>query len=338
MIRSLIRPVVVSGYSIRLLERGMRRGFIVKYNTATSVSISAGKFEGNGILYSLSWPEINYSSSDIEVLSGNRYELPSGHGLTFQVGQFIEVTGFTTGANNGVKEVTVFSGDQVTVAETLTPEAAGDSVTIDSHDFVHPMTSLASGFDWHYVMIDHSASYLTPDSPVFYDTTTEPIYNLEKKGRYIGDDVCIWGKPSTDGAATLITSVASYRPSERTWCDEYPRQRIKLAENMNPTGSWQTPNLMDMDVATPVMAKEVGVQVYALDVGGGDSASVYMTTKEMGDIETSTSNGVFVIQGNERAVEPAILVLGESRKIYCTGEDDDDNNLGVDLIRVIGEA
>lgn len=77
-----------------------------------------------------SWSQIDYRSDDVEVLVGNIYELPSGHGLTFKVGDVLRVAGFTNAANNGDKTVTNFSGDQITVAETLTIEAAGDIVTL----------------------------------------------------------------------------------------------------------------------------------------------------------------------------------------------------------------
>lgn len=78
---------------------------------------------------------IGYASSDIEVLAGNIYELPSGHGLTFIAGQSIRVAGFTTAANNGIKTVAAFSGDLITVEETLVIEAAGDDVVF-KYDYI----------------------------------------------------------------------------------------------------------------------------------------------------------------------------------------------------------
>jgi len=73
---------------------------------------------------------IGYASNDVEVLAGNIYELPSGHGLVFYPGQSIEWAGFTETATNGVNTVYAFAGDQITVEETLTVEAAGDDVTV----------------------------------------------------------------------------------------------------------------------------------------------------------------------------------------------------------------
>lgn len=75
--------------------------------------------------------DLVYSSSDIEVLSGNIYELPAGHGQTYIVGQYIEVVGFTgSSANNGSKKVIAFLGNQITVENILVAELPGDAVTI----------------------------------------------------------------------------------------------------------------------------------------------------------------------------------------------------------------
>lgn len=88
--------------------------------------------------YSLYWEMIEetYESNDVEVKSGNIYELPTGHPLTntFVIGQKILVSGFTEAANNGVKTVAGFSGDQITVSESLTVEAAGGDIVITPQD------------------------------------------------------------------------------------------------------------------------------------------------------------------------------------------------------------
>jgi predicted phage tail protein len=70
-------------------------------------------------------------SDDIEVLAGDIYELPTGHEQMYDTDDVILVQGFTEAANNGLKTVTNFSGDQITVSETLVIEAAGDTVSIN---------------------------------------------------------------------------------------------------------------------------------------------------------------------------------------------------------------
>lgn len=76
-----------------------------------------------------------YSSSDIEVLAGDIYELPSGHGQTYYEDQIIKAEGFTNSENNGVKTVATFSGDRITVRETLVVEAPGAAVTITAYEY-----------------------------------------------------------------------------------------------------------------------------------------------------------------------------------------------------------
>lgn len=76
------------------------------------------------------WLNTRFRSADIEVTGANTYELPTGHGIALTAGQLINVQGFTTAANNGLKEVVSLIGDILTVIETLTVEAAGDAVSI----------------------------------------------------------------------------------------------------------------------------------------------------------------------------------------------------------------
>lgn len=78
-------------------------------------------------------PYTDFQSSDIEVLAGDIYQLPAGHGRVYDVGQTIIVSGFTLGGNNGTKTVLTFIEDQITVNESLSIEAAGGEVNIGSY-------------------------------------------------------------------------------------------------------------------------------------------------------------------------------------------------------------
>jgi hypothetical protein len=62
---------------------------------------------------------------------GNTYTLSTGSwDVQPAVGDHIYVAGFTEPANNGVKTVTAVTDTVITVAETLTTEAEGDTITI----------------------------------------------------------------------------------------------------------------------------------------------------------------------------------------------------------------
>jgi hypothetical protein len=99
---------------------------------------------------------LSYNSSDVSVTAAtNLYTLPTGHGLIFVVNQLIEVAGFTEAANNGVKIVASFSGDLLTVQESLTDEAAGDAISISNvdrykyYDTVNIQQSFADSTGWN---------------------------------------------------------------------------------------------------------------------------------------------------------------------------------------------
>lgn len=78
---------------------------------------------------------LSYESSGVSVTAEtDLYTLPGGHGLTFTVNQLIEVLGFTESANNGVKKVQTFSGNDLTVQESLADEEAGDDISIITPD------------------------------------------------------------------------------------------------------------------------------------------------------------------------------------------------------------
>ena len=83
-----------------------------------------------------------YSSGNISAISSSQYELPGGHGQTYVVNQTIIVAGFSESANNGVKTITAFSGNLITVAETLVIESLGLLITITNGETVYPVEEI----------------------------------------------------------------------------------------------------------------------------------------------------------------------------------------------------
>ncbi len=96
------------------------------------------------------------TATDISVLSGNRLQTVAGDFSGAVVGMWIEVRGFATNAsNNGYFKVTVIdltptAGELLTVASTLTIEAAGDSVTIKGTQVRNGTTKTSYSIEKHY--------------------------------------------------------------------------------------------------------------------------------------------------------------------------------------------
>lgn len=124
------------------------------------------------------WSNVDYRSNDVEVLAGDVYELPTGHGLTFLPGEIIRVAGFTTAANNGDKSVLSFSGDTLTVNETLTIEAAGDTVTIKTLGYTDNDIEVTSTSTYE-LLSGHGLTFI-PGQTIFVAGFTDPANNGAK--------------------------------------------------------------------------------------------------------------------------------------------------------------
>ncbi len=203
--------------------------------------------------------------------------------------------------------------------------AANGKVYNLSADTTHTMTSLASAFDMHYIYIDDSASTV-PDAFII-DSTDEPVFSDSKRGFYNGDDKCIGAVASTDGASTLITFTTLVVSPNYI---KYNLARTELpfmAASMNPNGSWQTPNMNDGSVVTPVNAISI-----TGTIGNTDSGTLIVTNItnfEFAAIETVIGDGQNINGGFDFMSSMFDITLGPSRNIKVGGSDNDDNALSV---------
>ena len=140
---------------------------------------------------------LGYGSSDIEVLASNIYELATGHGLTFIIGQTIFVTGFTDSANNGAKTVSAFSGDQITVEETLVVEAAGDPVTVK-------WDTLSNGVDKKTFTVEDDFTDVSKVRTMTGMTVATLAIDMPKESK-VGVTLNLLGQNTTVGNSSAVT-------------------------------------------------------------------------------------------------------------------------------------
>lgn len=191
-----------------------------------------------------------------------------------------------------------------------------------SSDIVHDMTSLVGAFDFHYIYIDDSAS--SGSTPTIIDNTTEPVYSDVKKGWYNGNDRCIGVVVSKNGTAE-IAIFSTVVLSEKSIAYHVDRGEIpEMAVDMNPDGSWQTPDDNDGSVVTPVNATAIYIIIRGTDelancstrAASAELAAVVLITD--GDVDFSGYNYV---------LNSSMVFLGASRNIKIAGTNDDDNGL-----------
>jgi hypothetical protein len=212
-----------------------------------------------------------------------------------------------------------------TTAVTITAgsvEANGAYYTLAS-DASHSMTSLAAGFDHHYIYIDDDAS--TAPTAVIIDATTEPAWSDSKRGWYNGDDRCIGSVVSPAAAATILYFDSYGRVNSVQYfygTDLFPA----CATNLNPSGAWQTPNTNESSVLCPVNSKLLHGTAYFQDVGG--SCRFYAASNEKATVN-AVGNSDVTLYAEVLARRSFTVSLGASRNIKITGENDDDNVLGV---------
>jgi hypothetical protein len=188
----------------------------------------------------------------------------------------------------------------------------------------HSMTSLAAGFDIHYIYIDHSAS--TSPTPVFIDSITEPSYSTTKRGWYNGDDRCIGGIISRAGTATVDYFSVALQSGHVVRVHYGRASTLGLAANMNPTSAWQTPNQNESSVTIPVMATAVKLWLSNTDSGG--VVLLVATSSEMAAVNTAVPDGdIYSVAGTELTLNEGWVNLGASRNIKIGGANDDDNVL-----------
>ncbi len=151
------------------------------------------------------WSNIHYASDDVEVLAGNVYQLPAGHGLTFLPGQIINVAGFTTAANNGVKIVSSFSVNDITVTQTLTIEAAGDDVTIDVLGYASNDVEVLAG-NIYELPSGHGLTFI-PGQAISWAGFTETANNgIKTVSAFSGDQITVSETLTIEAAGDSVTA------------------------------------------------------------------------------------------------------------------------------------
>jgi hypothetical protein len=190
-------------------------------------------------------------------------------------------------------------------------EANGEYYTIDS-DTDSTVTSLASGDDIHYAYVDDSES--TPPTPTIIWSTTEPSWSAAKRGYYNGDDRCIWAVWSSSESSDQV----KYSNLENNVALD---ERIQIASNMSPDGTWQTPNNSESSAVIPVISYRIFIRLQNTDSGATPIVSAVPY-----ELINNEYDGVY-ITAYAIARITMWLQLGASRNIRIKSQDDDDNEM-----------
>jgi hypothetical protein len=234
----------------------------------------------------------------------------------------------TTASNKGFSGGFVVKySDSTNIAITSgNIEANGKLYTL-SADTTHLMTSLAAGFDIHYIYLDDSES--TAPTAVFYDSTTEPSYDHTRRGWYNGDDRLI-GIVRSPAASATIQYFETKIVSEEYIEMDLGRQDV-LALNMTPTGAWQEPNTANTSGLVPVNASSFKVAMNNADTAA--EVGLYVATAEMAAANPALTAGLIekFNYSNETSttITTPFLALGASRNIKLGGQLDDANTLSM---------
>jgi hypothetical protein len=192
------------------------------------------------------------------------------------------------------------------------------------------MTSLASAFDHHYIYIDDDAS--SAPTPTFIDSTTEPSYTVSKRGWYNGDDRCIGVMSSPAGSATLMETVTS--GNRGLILNEMESISFPvMAQAMNPSDTWQDPNINNSDVLTPLNASRLRFIISNTDANSNISA--YVGASEISPLGGPITYSHFFEGGFNRLFAVGSINLGASRNVRLSGANANDNNL---QLRCMGYA
>lgn len=205
-------------------------------------------------------------------------------------------------------------------------EVDGEMFSLSANT-THTLTSLISAFDHHYVYFDKSASSLI--APVFYDETTEPVFDIAKNGRYHPvntDDRMIGTVMGTDGAATIIPYLASGRGKSIT-IETGDGLIPWIALSMNPSGVFQDPNVNPASVVTPVNAIRLRFKISNTDANS--KIALYAGANELVTLGGSVVNAPYVEAGYDRQISMSSINLGDSRNIRIGGSNLNDNVLSM---------
>ena len=202
-----------------------------------------------------------------------------------------------------------------------TIEANGKLYTLAS-DTTHDSTTLTYADYVRYVYVDDSES--TAPTAVIYDFYGVPVWNAAKNGFYSAvtpADRCI-GVFVVDPVTDLIVYFDVQDCGHSVEIVFAPFTFI--AYQVNPTATWQTPT-QDTDALTPINATSVFMSLENSDSGA--PVACYVASKEYSDINTY-GNGIVLYFYNNIQI-PLWLILGASRQMRFTGQDDDDNLLTI---------
>lgn len=194
-------------------------------------------------------------------------------------------------------------------------------------DAIHGITSLAAGADFHYLYIDDDAS--SPPSATIIDSTTEPSYDPVRRGWYNGDDRTI-GPVWSPAASTTISYFDKAGEGKNISYVYGVQELLRLAINMNPNFTWQTPNENESSVAVPVNATKIYIRTEAADAGA--ACAFYAASSEMAAINTNVTRGQVNVWGFDMNTTMETIILGPSRNIKLAGVDDDDNRLSAHAV------
>lgn len=185
----------------------------------------------------------------------------------------------------------------------------------------HTMTSLTTVAGFRYIYIDDSAS--TPPTPTIIDNVTAPSWSDAKFGWYNGDDRCVGSIYNPSGSA-IVTPMSMIALSPKVIkCMIAPS--ISMASNINPDGTWQTPNVSDGSVVTPVNA----IEIHLTDAynTSSDVANFCVTNAEMATLSSNIITNYIRLKGSLYMWFAGNVPLGASRNIKIAAENLEENTL-----------
>lgn len=178
-----------------------------------------------------------------------------------------------------------------------------------------------------YIFIDDSAS--TKDSITYRDEDSgveTPAWSDAKQGWYSDQTTTdrVVGVVYCEGSVTMaFFDTADSSNLIKSVLDS----RLTSASDMNPTGNWMAPDDAEVSTLCPVNAKEVLLQVESTDSG---DATIFSSTYELATEESNVAlSPVWRTAGYNTAVMVDWHILGPSRNLRYTADDNDDNNLSV---------
>lgn len=208
-------------------------------------------------------------------------------------------------------------------------EVDGKIITLAA-DANYVLTSIPAGFDWIYIYLNKSAS--TSLSPSFYNGTDEPVFNPTKRGWYHPTNtsdrlVAAVFTPDSGVIIAPYSVIEAGNKLRRTHFSITATAEFAIATNMNPDGTWQTPNMRESSVILPINAVQALFRIGNQDSIGA-LVSVAVTNSEIAALESSPARGEqLFLSTTGNATLTNEISLGDSRNVKVFGNPDDDNFL-----------